>query len=177
MFHPLAARTLFALLLLSPGFASGATHVALLDRAFMERAARSGNAEIEIGDLAARKATLEEVRNLGLRIVEDHTRLADELRQLASLKGVTLPRGVAAAQAAEIARLRGLSGPPFDLECARFMVKEHERNVRAFRREARSGRDADVVRFASHALPVLEDHLARARSAAVAARALALTWK
>jgi putative membrane protein len=171
------ARTALALLLLSPAFASAAAQLTHRDRNFMETAARSGNAEIEIGNLAARKATLEEVRNLAARIVEDHSRLAGELRQLAALKGVRLPQGMPASQAVGLAKLRDLTGARFDVEYTRRMVNAHEKDVRVFRKQARSGTDPDVVGFASNALPVLNDHLARAKAAATAAKILALSLK
>jgi putative membrane protein len=173
MFHGLAARAALAFFLSPPGFASGAAAVPQGDRAFMAMAARSANAEIDMGQLAMRKATLEEVRNLGARIVADHTRMADELRQLASPKGVRLPPGVTPAAAVELARLRDRNGARFDVAYTNQMVKAHEKDLRAFRKEAKSGKDADIARFAADALPVLRDHLARAQAAAAAAKALA----
>jgi putative membrane protein len=43
------------------------------------------------------------------------------------------------------------------------MVKDHKKDVSAFRKEAKGAKDADVKSFAAQTLPTLEDHLAMAQ--------------
>jgi putative membrane protein len=45
------------------------------------------------------------------------------------------------------------------------MVRVHEADIAAFRREASDGKDASIKSFAAQTLPTLEDHLKMARQA------------
>lgn len=56
-----------------------------------------------------------------------------------------------------------LSGPEFDREYMRTMVRDHERDISDFKREASAGRNPDVKNFASEALPKLEQQMKLAR--------------
>jgi len=43
------------------------------------------------------------------------------------------------------------------------MVKDHTKDVSAFKKEAKDGKDPDVKAWASKTLPTLEDHLKMAK--------------
>jgi len=59
------------------------------DRKFIMDAARGGLAEVELGKLAAQRASSDAVKQLGQRLADDHSKANDELKDLASKKGVT----------------------------------------------------------------------------------------
>src|SRR5436853_5913375 len=61
------------------------------DYKFVKNAARGGTSEVELGELAAQKASNDSVRQFGQRMVTDHKRANVELRAIASRKGATLP--------------------------------------------------------------------------------------
>jgi putative membrane protein len=46
------------------------------------------------------------------------------------------------------------------------MVEDHQKDVKAFEREATSGADADVKAFAAKTLPTLKEHLQQAEQLA-----------
>ena len=50
------------------------------DKKFVMDAAVGGMAEVELGKLAAEKATNPEVKQFGQRMVDDHTKANDELK-------------------------------------------------------------------------------------------------
>ena len=56
-----------------------------------------------------------------------------------------------------------MQGAAFDREYARMMVKDHEEDVALFRKEAQSGKDADLKAYAQKTLPTLEEHLQMAK--------------
>lgn len=58
----------------------------------------------------------------------------------------------------EMTKLQKLSGSEFDKEFARLMVKDHEKDIAEFKKEAASGKGS-VQNFASQSLPTLEEHL------------------
>jgi putative membrane protein len=136
------------------------------DRQFIKKAAEGGLAEVELGKLATEKAESPEVKQFGQRMVDDHTKANDQLKQVASEKGVAVPEKLSAKDAATKARLEKLSGKAFDRAYMRDMVTDHTKDVSEFRMESKNAKDPDVKNFASQTLPTLQDHLKEAKSIA-----------
>jgi putative membrane protein len=134
------------------------------DQAFVTEAAKGGMAEVELGKLAAEKATNDDVKKFGQRMADDHSKANDELKSIASKKNITLPTDIDAKDKALRDRLMKLSGAAFDRAYMRAMVSDHVKDVSAFKRESQAGKDADVKAFAAKTLPTLEDHLTLART-------------
>jgi len=149
--------------------ASAGTSTAKLapaDRQFIKKAAAGGLAEVELGKLASEKAESPDVKQFGQRMVDDHTKANDQLKQVASEKGVTVPEKLNAKDAATKARLEKLSGKAFDRAYMSDMVTDHTKDVSEFRMESKNAKDPDVKNFASQTLPTLKDHLKEAKSIA-----------
>ena len=149
--------------------------VSAAGRKFMADAAMGGMAEVEAGQLAATKATREEVKAFGERMVKDHGMANEELKRIASAKGVELPVQLDRKHRSELERLSKLDGAEFDRAYMKHMVEDHKKDVAAFRKAARGLKDAEVKQFASSTLPTLEDHLRVAESVAGAAKATSAT--
>jgi len=49
------------------------------------------------------------------------------------------------------------------------MVSDHEKDIKEFKNESKSAKDADLKAFVDKTLPTLEDHLTQAKSAQAAA--------
>jgi putative membrane protein len=137
-----------------------------MDRHFIRKAGEGGLAEVQLGQLATQKAQSDEVKKFGQRMVDDHSKANDQLKQLAQSKGVTLPTDLSAKDQATKARLEKLSGEQFDRAYMKDMVRDHTKDVSEFRKESNQAKDPDVKNFASQTLPTLEDHLKEARSIA-----------
>jgi putative membrane protein len=140
--------------------------LAASDRQFMIKAAQGGKAEVELGQLAQQNASSPEVKQFGQRMVTDHTQASEQLKQIASQKGVTLPESLNAKDAATKARLEKLNGQAFDRAYMKDMVMDHTKDVSEFKTEAKTGKDPDVKNFASQTAPTLEEHLKQAKSIA-----------
>jgi putative membrane protein len=136
------------------------------DRQFVKKAAEGGLAEVELGKLASEKADSPDVKQFGQRMVDDHSKANDQLKQVASEKGITIPDKLSAKDAATKARLEKLSGRAFDRAYMRDMVTDHTKDVSEFRMESKNAKDPDVKNFASQTLPTLKDHLKEAKSIA-----------
>ena len=61
------------------------------DRKFAENAAKGGMMEVAWGRQAASKAQNNDVKQFGNRMVTDHSKANDELKSIASKKGIKLP--------------------------------------------------------------------------------------
>ena len=137
-----------------------------IDHHFVKKAAQGSLAEVELGKMATEKGQSDEVKKFGQRMIDDHTRTNDQLKQLASSKGITLPNDLDAKDKATKKRLSKLSGEQFDRAYMNDMVTDHTKDVSDFKKESTGAKDADIKNFASQILPTLEDHLKEARNIA-----------
>ena len=138
--------------------------VASSDRKFMEKAAQGGMAEVKLGQLATQKAGSDQVRQFGQRMVDDHSKADEQLKQVASNKGVTLPTELDKSTQKEYDKLSKLSGADFDREYMKHMVSDHKQDVGDFKAQASKAKDPDLKAFAASTLPTLEQHLTLAQS-------------
>ncbi len=138
--------------------------IAATDSAFMKKAADGGMAEVELGQLAVQKATSSEVKAFGQRMVDDHGKANDQLKQLAAEKHVDLPLQPSAKHEAMKTKLEALSGSAFDQAYVAEMVKDHKQDVAEFQRQSKTAKDDDVKSFAKQTLPTLKEHLKQIES-------------
>jgi putative membrane protein len=136
------------------------------DKHFLKEAAQGGEAEVTLGQMAAKQAANDDVKKFGQRMVDDHTKASDELKKLAASQGVTLPPEMDRKAKAVQQRLSQLSGAEFDRAYMKEMVKDHQKDVAAFEREARQGNDPDLKNWAAQTLPTLKEHLDLAQNTA-----------
>ena len=61
------------------------------DYKFLSQISQGGTSEVELGQLAKRNGGSQAVRDFGDRMATDHTKLNNEISQLAASKQVTLP--------------------------------------------------------------------------------------
>jgi putative membrane protein len=125
-------------------------------------AAKGGQSEVQLADLAASKASSDAVKGFAQKIKDDHTQANQQLEQIASNKGVKV--ATEPNEHTQIAKkLEKLSGPAFDKAYVQHMVQDHQKDVSTFQAKAKNAKDQDVKQFASNTLPTLQDHLKRAK--------------
>jgi len=156
----------------APAQAADNSNLASHDHKFVKEAAMGGLYEVQAGQLAAQKATSPEVKQMAQHIVDDHTKANEQLKSLAQSKGVQdLPMQLDSKHQRKFDHLNKLSGAEFDREYSKMMVSDHKDDIKAFRKEAEDGKDADLKQFASQTVPALEQHLSMAQSNERSARA------
>ena len=143
--------------------AAASAPVSAADRRFVQEAGAGGAAEIALGRLAVDKATRDDVRQFGQKMVDDHTKAGDELKQVAGDQGLTPPDAPSPAQQRTADRIGKLSGPAFDRSFLNQMVLDHEKTVALFRNESRGSRNPELKAFATRTLPALQEHLTMVR--------------
>ena len=88
--HPVLAASigvLFGLATLAAPRAQSATDASMSDKHFVSEALKGGMAEIQMGRLAQEKGSSRDVKNFGRKMVQDHTKLGDQMKQVASQLG------------------------------------------------------------------------------------------
>ncbi|MCU1257916.1 MAG: outer membrane protein [Bryobacterales bacterium] len=129
------------------------------DAHFVAEAASGGMAEVELGKLATQKASDQRVKQFGQKMVDDHSKANDELKEIAAKENIPIPSTMNAKDKATVDKLSALSGPAFDRAYMKDMVADHKKDVAAFQKEANTGKDEAIKGFASKTLPILQEHL------------------
>ena len=130
---------------------------------FAMEAAMGGMAEVEMGRLATQKASNDRVKQFGQKMVDDHSKANNDLKQAATQEGIELPADTSAKHKAAMQKLSGLSGAAFDKAYMDAMVKDHVTDVKEFEKASKAPGDSAVKKFAVSTLPTLKDHLQMAR--------------
>jgi putative membrane protein len=134
------------------------------DYKFATEAVRGSTEEITLGQLAAQKASSTAVQQFAQRMVQDHTKANQQLTQIVSQKGATLPATTTTGEERESERLAKLSGADFDKAYMSRMVKDHKKDIKEFQKAANDARDPDIKNFAATTLPTLQEHLQMAEN-------------
>jgi putative membrane protein len=140
--------------------------VSTADKAFAREAAIGGMTEVELGTLAKERAASDDVKQFGDRMVTDHSKANDELKQWAQKNNVDLPAKLDAQHQSVHDRLAKLSGADFDKAYMAVMVQDHQQDVSKFRQESKSANNPDLKAWAGKTLPTLEEHLKMAKETA-----------
>jgi len=101
-------------------------------KAFIADAATGGMMEVELGKLAEEKAKRQSIKDFGKMMVDDHTKINNDLKDIVSKKDIDLPAGITADQTKEIDKLSKKSGADFDKAYVDMMVDDHKKRYRCF---------------------------------------------
>jgi putative membrane protein len=134
------------------------------DNQFVMKAASGGLMEVELGKLAQAKASNPKVKEFGSMMVTDHSKANDELKSLAQSKGITLPGTMTDEHQKHVKDLGEKTGDDFDEAYMKMMVDDHKEDVDHFEDCSKDSKDADLKAFATKTLPVLQKHLAQAKT-------------
>jgi putative membrane protein len=130
------------------------------DKEFILNAASGGTAEVAMARVALDKSESPAVKKHAQLMINDHTQANDELRRIATAKGVTLPEAPNATHQAMVDKISGTPARDFDEVYVREAgVKAHEEMRTLFRNQSTSGVDPDAKAFATKTLPTVETHL------------------
>jgi putative membrane protein len=136
------------------------------DATFYKHAAEGGISEVELGNLAQKKSSNDNVKSFGAMMVKDHSAANEKLKALAASKNISLPTSSSVGQMASKAKLEVLTGETFDKSYIKGMVQDHRDDIAEFQKEAASGQDPDAKAFATATLPTLKAHLKKIESIA-----------
>ena len=136
----------------------------------MKRAAQANMAEVEEGRIAAEKTRNPTVQAFAERMIQDHSQANDKLLQIAEGLNVSLPAEPSPAQQKHLMELRKLSAAQFDKTYDPMQVKDHEKTVHEFEREAKNVQNPALKQWVQDTLPVLKEHLKLAQALPNSAR-------
>jgi putative membrane protein len=137
-----------------------------VDKMFVTKAMQGSMAEVQLGQLTLQKSNNEQVKQFAQRMIDDHTKLNDQMKPVAQQIGVTVPNQVSKNDRKTLAKLQGLSGSAYDQAYINDMVKDHKQDLNDFQMEASSGQDQTVKDAATQGSKVIAQHLQMAQQLA-----------
>jgi putative membrane protein len=129
------------------------------DKMFVEDALKGGMAEVQLGQLALQKSSNDDVKQFAQKMVDDHTKLGDQMKSVAQQIGVKTPEGPSKKDKALMAKLQALNGNEFDQAYIKDMVKDHKKDLDDFKMEAQNGSNPQVKDAANQGSQVIAQHL------------------
>jgi putative membrane protein len=144
------------------GMASGPM-AALTTDSFVGAAAVSDMYEVEAGKLASSMGKAADVKAYGKMMTEMHTATTKELGPMATKAGVTPPKELDERRKGFLDNLKAAGGD-FDKTYLDQQVAAHEEALNLMKGYADGGDNAEIKAFAAKTAPVVEQHLAKARS-------------
>jgi putative membrane protein len=144
---------------------AGSSTLTKKEISFINDAAQGGLMEVRMGELGQQKGQNPDLKQFAQRLVTDHSKANDELKQLASNKGVTLPTQLADKHQKMIDKLSNASD--FDKQFKDMAVKDHKKDIKEFERAEKKCEDADLRAWITKTLPTLQEHLRMAEQLGV----------
>ena len=129
------------------------------DANFLVNAAAINMEEIELGNLAQTRGTVNHVKEMGEMMVKEHNSANAELTALAAKKQITIPTSLTDKGMSSSKKLMDIKGSKFDKEYADMMVSGHKDAIAEFEKASTNALDADIRNWAISMLPALRKHL------------------
>ncbi|MDO3627053.1 DUF4142 domain-containing protein [Mucilaginibacter sp. BT774] len=120
--------------------------------------------KVNTGKMALEKSTNKRVKDFASMLVNDHTKLADELNRIAKDKKITLPALSGMAEMRQADRLAIKQGSDFDKAYMDAMILDEKRAFDICENGSKTCKDRLLKAFAAKSIPVLKMHLDSAQT-------------
>jgi putative membrane protein len=131
----------------------------MTDKAFVKKALQGGMAEVQLGQLALQKSSNDDVKQFAQKMVDDHTKLGDQMKQVAQQLSVKVPDSPSGKDKSNMAKMQALSGDEFDKAYIKNMVKDHEQDQKEFKTEAQNTTNPALKQVTTQGVQVISEHL------------------
>jgi putative membrane protein len=138
-------------------------HYSAWDEQWLMTSIEGDRFEIAGGQLAQSKGSSQAVKQLGARLVKDHSKSLQDAIDVAHRLGIDVPSEPSPSQQWELRAVAKLS--PFDHWYADLEVQDHKQDIQESEDEVKKGCNQEIRHLAAQDLPVLRQHLALAEAA------------
>ena len=139
-------------------------HTAEKNAQFAVDAYSDGLFEIELSKFAKEKSVDADVKALAEEMIDAHTKVNAELKQIADQKNIVLSQGLSEEQQDELNKGMKKEGAEIAEFYAEKLVSSHKDAVKLFEKASEKEEDADLKNFFSSKLPEIKHHLVKAES-------------
>jgi len=132
---------------------------AMTDQDFVTQASSANAAEIAAHKAAQTHAKSADVKADAKHMLADHQKLADEVKKLATSKGLTLSDAVPADKQQQLDDMNKKTGTDWDKAYLDNQVQAHQEAITLFENGSSSVKDPDLKALIDKTLPTLRSHL------------------
>lgn len=137
-------------------------HTAEKNAQFAVDAYSDGLFEIELSKFAKEKSASADVKALATEMVDAHTKINEELKQIADKKNIVLAQGLSEDQQDKLNKGMKKEGSEIDEFFSESLVSDHKDAVKLFEKASEKEEDADFKSFFASKLPEIRHHLEKA---------------
>lgn len=131
----------------------------MMNKAFVRQALQGGMAEVQLGQLALQKSSNPDVKQFAQKMIDDHTKLGNQMKDVAMQMNVKLPDSISSKDKSTIAKLNALNGEEFDKAYIKDMVKDHKQDQKDFKQEATNTSNPALGAAVSQGEQIISQHL------------------
>ena len=139
---------------------------ASIDKIFLKKAMQGNIAQVQLGELTLKKSNSDQVKQFARKMIDDHTKLNEQMRPVAQDLGVEIPTEVSKKDKSLMSKMQDLSGAAYDQAYIKDMVKDHKQDLSEFRMEASNAHDPGVKDAATQGSKTIAEHLQMAQQLA-----------
>lgn len=125
------------------------------DVAFALNAAQTLAGQIQLAELARKRANGPAVRQFAESLIAENQKIGDNLRAVAAKLNLTLPSNATEQDISQHANLLGRS-EGFDSAFLNDLATDTREDISSYKREAEKGKDPGMRAFAARTLPALQ---------------------
>ncbi|PVY44224.1 DUF4142 domain-containing protein [Pontibacter virosus] len=129
------------------------------DALFVAEATSANMLHMQLGELALEKAVSPEVKEMAQDMSTGHTRVLEDLQQIAIEREFVVPNQLGRAHQKVYDDVSSETGIGFDLAYIKRTREEHDRLLKRYEDMAENAQVMEVKQFASKQLPLLRQHL------------------
>jgi putative membrane protein len=146
----------------APGYVSTAP-LSDKDQRFVRDASEGAKAQIALGQMMVQRASDQDMRDLGQRLIDDNTRAYDQLSQIAAQKGISVASAPADRMQKSLDRMSSESGRNFDKDTVGNARHGAAKQVELYNWASNSAQDPDLRAFAQQNLSAAQQDNAEAQ--------------
>jgi putative membrane protein len=136
---------------------------------FIKNGIEGGLTEIKASGMAITNSNNQKVIGLAKMMIEDHTRMGEDIKQLETDKKITETDSISSGHRQMLNELSKKSGSAFDKAYLQMMVNDHEQALKLFT-TASGNSDSKIRKVAAQNLPAIKMHLDSANTICIALR-------
>lgn len=133
---------------------------------FIQMASSDNNFEVQLGQLVQQKAQDQKIKELAQRMVQDHQKAEQQLRQVAQQMGVNLTDQLSPVHQAMLQEFQKKDGQALERAFAFDQVGDHHKDILKYQWQAEHAQDAQLKQYAQQQIPTLREHLQLAEQCA-----------
>lgn len=118
----------------------------------------SNYGEVKLAKLGQQKASNSELKDVARMLETDHNAVLNDLKQLASTKGITVPTEESGDAKDKLKELTDEKSSEFDKEWCETLMDNHKTSISKFENAATDLSDPDIKNFVNTVLPKLRTH-------------------